>query len=194
MVQVWEGLNEDRERFSPKQFSSYIDSDSLGVSEWILEKGRAWIPGGFFDLCAAGAVNRSIEGSAVATDPGAILHWWEAAKKMRQTYDAKGKLGKLTHTFPSGAVLLRNGSHALVNLQLDIAACEIERYRLSQGHYPESLDLLPNKAGIDPLHGTPFRYERSDDGFHLYSIGPDAVDDGGKEESGSPIERKDWLW
>jgi hypothetical protein len=194
MVQVWEGLNEERSRFSPDQFGSYIGSDDSPVTGWILEKGRAWIPGGFFDLCAAGVLNHAIESSAVAKDPRPILHWWEAAKKIRRTYDAKGKLGKLTHTFPGGAVALRNGCHAVVNLQLDIAACEIERYRLAHGHYPETLDALPDKAGIDPLHGTPFRYERWDDGFRLYSIGPDGVDDGGKEESGSSIDRKDWVW
>ncbi len=194
MVQVWEGLNEERARFSPKQFSYDIDGGNAPVTEWILEKGRGLIPRGFFDLCAAGVANRVIESSAVVKEPGPVLRWWNEAERMRQTYDAKGKLGRLTHTFPGGAVVLRNASHALVNLQLDLAACEIERYRLAHGHYPESLDALPNKAGIDPLHGTPFRYERLDDGFRLYSIGPDGVDDGGEEESGSQIERKDWVW
>jgi hypothetical protein len=194
MVQVWEGLNQDRKRFSPAEFNSYIGSDEAPVTGWILEKGRTLIPGGFFDLCAAGVVNHTIESSAVAKEPGPVLRWWKEAERMRQTHDAKGKLGKLTHTFPSGAVLLRNASHALVNLQLDLAACEIELYRLAHGHYPESLDTLPNKAGIDPLHGTPFRYEKSEDGFRLYSIGPNGVDDGGKEGKGSPLDRKDWVW
>ncbi|MEK7949260.1 hypothetical protein WKV53_02060 [Luteolibacter sp. Y139] len=194
MAQVWEGLNEDRKRFSPKEFSYSFGGDNAPVTDWILEKGRTLIPSGFFDQCATGAINRVIEGSAVAKRPETLTQWWKEAEKMSQAYESKGKLGRLTHTFPGAAVLLKRGTNALVNVQLDIAACEIERFRLEHGHYPESLDQLPNHAGIDPLHGTPFRYEKSDQSFHLYSIGPDGVDDGGKEEQGAQIDQKDWIW
>jgi len=194
MVQAWEGLKEERARFSPSQFSEYIGGNNAPATEWILEKGRTWIPGGFFDRCASGVVDRVIESSAVAKEPGPLLRWWKEAENMRQAYESKGTLGKLTHTYPTGAHLLKAGSHALVCLQLELAACEIERYRLEHGHYPESLDALPNQAAIDPLHGSTFRYERSDGGFRLYSIGPNGVDDGGKEVKGSPLDRKDWVW
>ena len=52
------------------------------------------------------------------------------------------------------------------------------------GRYPTSLDALPQdiKAGAptDPFTGKPIVYAARDDGFTLYSVGPDGRDDGGK--------------
>lgn len=195
MVQVWEGLEKERTRFSAMGISSHFGGNEAPMTEWILEKSSSWIPAGFFDLCASGVVNHVIACSAVANRPGPVIQWWHEAARMRGTYDSKGKLGRLVLTYPGGSLLLRNGCHALVNLRLDLAACEIERHRLEHGRYPDSLEALPHEAGIDPLHGTPFCYEKSDVGFRLYSTGPDGVDDGGEEErGGSPIDRKDWVW
>ncbi len=33
---------------------------------------------------------------------------------------------------------------------------------------------------IDPYSGSEFKYVRTDDGWKLYSVGPDGADDGGK--------------
>jgi hypothetical protein len=58
----------------------------------------------------------------------------------------------------------------------------LERHRLRQGQYPQSLDEIdvPNNASIDFVDGKPLRYQRTKDGhFFLYSIGLDCVDDGG---------------
>ena len=62
----------------------------------------------------------------------------------------------------------------------------IERYRVAnEGQLPKDLEILVPEflASIpaDPFDGQRLRYKRLPSGFVVYSIGPDRVDDGGKE-------------
>jgi hypothetical protein len=60
----------------------------------------------------------------------------------------------------------------------------ILRHKEKSGKFPESLDELA-EAGllktvpIDPFSDKPLVYRRTDDGFTLYSVGWNFVDDGG---------------
>jgi len=49
---------------------------------------------------------------------------------------------------------------------------KIDIYRVTHGEYPESLDLITDEK--DPW-GMPFIYERTEDGFRLFSSGPDRL-------------------
>ncbi len=53
------------------------------------------------------------------------------------------------------------------------------------GHLPESLDrieeMLPDGALIDPFSNAPLVYRPANDGFLLYSVGSNLIDDGGRE-------------
>jgi len=84
-------------------------------------------------------------------------------------------------------------------------ACALERYRLANGEYPETLDELApqfiKKIPHDIIGGEPLHYRRTDDGkFLLYSIGWNETDDGGKEVSphtkngGMDYTKGDWVW
>jgi hypothetical protein len=86
-----------------------------------------------------------------------------------------------------------------------IVACALERYRLAQGQYPESLeDLSPRflqKLPHDLITGAPLKYRRLGDGqFILYSVGWNEKDDGGQvvqpkaEETASEVTEGDWVW
>jgi hypothetical protein len=59
----------------------------------------------------------------------------------------------------------------------------LERYRMSHGHWPESVsDLVPaflSKVPLDPFDAAALRYRKLDDGCVVYSIGADKKDDGG---------------
>jgi len=61
-----------------------------------------------------------------------------------------------------------------------VAVC---RYRVEQGQWPGKLDdLVPDYlivAPTDPFDGKPLRFKSDDDKIVIYSVGPDAVDDGG---------------
>jgi hypothetical protein len=54
------------------------------------------------------------------------------------------------------------------------------------GEYPESLDdLVPgvlSNAIVDPVYGGPLAYRRTEDGFIIYSLGFNGVDDGGSND------------
>jgi hypothetical protein len=84
-------------------------------------------------------------------------------------------------------------------------ACALERCRLAQGNYPETLDALAPRfieaLPPDVIGGQPLKYHRMDNGtFALYSIGWNGTDDGGTvvigKYSGAAIdyEQGDWVW
>jgi hypothetical protein len=60
----------------------------------------------------------------------------------------------------------------------------LEQFRAQTGKYPRSLaKLVPAhiaKIPLDPLAAQPFRYRAQDDGYMLWSVGPNGVDDDGR--------------
>jgi hypothetical protein len=85
-------------------------------------------------------------------------------------------------------------------------ACALERSRLTNGGYPESLEslspLLVKKIPTDVINGEPLHYHRTDGGqFILYSIGRNEKDDGGAvafNDDSNPrsvnLDKGDWVW
>ncbi|HEY5910824.1 MAG TPA: hypothetical protein VJA21_09500 [Verrucomicrobiae bacterium] len=76
-------------------------------------------------------------------------------------------------------------------------ACALERYRLTQGHYPDALAALTpgfiEKPPHDLVGGQSLRYRLTDDGgYLLYSIGWNEKDDGGV--AGKSSEEGDWFF
>jgi hypothetical protein len=67
--------------------------------------------------------------------------------------------------------------------RLTLAALAVERYRLAEGHLPQSLNnLVPAYAEIvpeDPFNGQNLRYRRLKTGFVVYSVNDDLSDNGG---------------
>ncbi len=62
----------------------------------------------------------------------------------------------------------------------------LERWKLDKGQYPDSLDeLVEGKyitaIAMDPYSDGPLIYKIIDDGFTLYSVGPDFKDDSGQQ-------------
>jgi hypothetical protein len=57
------------------------------------------------------------------------------------------------------------------------------RYRLAEGQFPETLQaLVPEYLAAvpeDPIDLQPLRYRRDEEGYVVYSIGTNGVDDGG---------------
>jgi hypothetical protein len=82
-------------------------------------------------------------------------------------------------------------------------ACALERHRLANGKYPDTLAVLvPGlvaKIPHDIINGKPMSYARIDEqDFHLYSVGWNEVDDGGitAHTSDGKEDRDfgDWVW
>jgi hypothetical protein len=86
-----------------------------------------------------------------------------------------------------------------------IVACALERYRLAEGRFPESLEPLSPRflAAMphDVITGAPFIYRRAPDGqFILYSVGWNEKDDGGAivlpggKDHKRDLTEGDWVW
>jgi hypothetical protein len=86
-----------------------------------------------------------------------------------------------------------------------IVACALERYRLAQGQFPESMEALSprflQKIPHDIITGAPLIYRRTADGqFILYSVGWNEKDDGGKvvmtkaNQPSPDLTEGDWVW
>jgi hypothetical protein len=84
-----------------------------------------------------------------------------------------------------------------------LIACGLERYWLTHGAYPDTLDaLVPQylaKLPHDVITGQPLHYRRTPDGlFVLYSVGWNGRDDGGipgtKEGGMQDTKQGDWVW
>lgn len=83
-------------------------------------------------------------------------------------------------------------------------AIALERYRLANGNYPDSLDAIaaqfPNGIPHDIINSEPLHYRRTDDGqFVLYSVGWNETDDGGvvgltSKGQSTDNRRGDWVW
>lgn len=79
---------------------------------------------------------------------------------------------------------------------MSMTSCALERYRLAQGAYPDSLSALVPKyleaVPLDLMDGQPLRYKKRADGwFDLYSVGYNGTDDGGTKMDD---DKGDWIW
>jgi hypothetical protein len=90
------------------------------------------------------------------------------------------------------------------SINLARVAIALERYRLTRGEFPVSLDALApqlmEEIPHDVFNGLPLKYRRINDGqFVLYSIGWNGKDDGGnvafrKNSENVDINQGDWVW
>ncbi|MBL8889167.1 MAG: hypothetical protein JNL67_04265 [Planctomycetaceae bacterium] len=86
--------------------------------------------------------------------------------------------------FPAIAAARQATVRVKVNAESVLTAIAVIRYERENGRLPESLDQLVGpylkSLAMDPLDGKALRYLRKDDGFIIYSVGVNGVDDGGQ--------------
>jgi len=95
-------------------------------------------------------------------------------------------------------------ARAQAEVDLALVACALERYRLQTGRYPDVLaNLTPNLlAAVPPdvVATQPLKYRLTkNNGFLLYSIGWNQIDDGGTPGKTTHREafdprKGDWVW
>jgi len=106
-------------------------------------------------------------------------------------------------TVPSlGAMALRSAD-AQQSLDLAATACALERFKLRQKTYPDTLAaLVPDFMAEQPTDvcrkGEALGYSKTEQGYVLYSVGANQRDDGGrvvfKARGNREIESGDWTW
>jgi hypothetical protein len=109
--------------------------------------------------------------------------------------------------FPAISGVVEKFAREQSSLDLARTAVALERYRLANGNYPDSLDTLApqfiGKIPNDIINGQPLHYRRTDNGqFILYSVGWNETDEGGAVALDGPfgksgnvnINKGDWVW
>ena len=110
-------------------------------------------------------------------------------------------LNKTKHLMKMGrAQLWKNPFTKLQRIEMERhlmrIATQLELYRMKEGDYPNHLTQLPVAVEADFFSGEALRYKLKDDGTpHLWSIGPDQIDDGGlPSQLENHHTRSDLVW
>jgi hypothetical protein len=190
------------------------DEESFGQAESLFGQtlGNSLfrlVPGGWFDQNKVSISRINVELLLTAVD---VEHRIAAPAAVRRTDTESRKR--------SNAVTPYNlFSHSLlpalsrtaercgrVQSLVDLArgAIALERYRLANGQFPETLAALEPKfiakLPHDVINGQPLKYRRTENGsFLLYSVGWNEKDDGGsvvftKDDKNVNWKEGDWVW
>jgi hypothetical protein len=194
-------------------------TEAFGDEIW---KGEAWpnellnllgkagfrlIPAGWFDqnklsLCRlhehylqplVGDREHPVISPAACQQARAVLE-----HQRRRPYDMLSKM-----LLPSLVGISEKSARGQVFADLARVACALERCRLANGQFPDTLDALVPKfiesLPRDVINGQPLKYRRTDDGqFILYSVGWNETDDGGtvglNKYGNWDGKQGDWVW
>jgi hypothetical protein len=95
-------------------------------------------------------------------------------------------------------------AHCQASIDQALIACALEEYRQAHGHLPQTLDQLSpaylNVVPNDVMTGTSLKYRLlSENGFVLYSVGWNEVDDAGQSRADQSTQLQnlregDWAW
>jgi hypothetical protein len=131
--------------------------------------------------------------------PALVKQSQSAVEKQRlRPYDALSRM-----YLPGIAGCAKNFARAQASVDLARLAGALERYRLANGQFPETLEALApkfvDKLPHDVINGQPLKYHRTDDGqFVLYSVGWNQTDDGGQvvltKSGNADMNKGDWVW
>jgi len=131
---------------------------------------------GYFFLGARRGLNKSLE--EVGT-PLYILLAGQEAQDILHGKHPKGEGLLAPVRLPWYAVVGRGD----VSLRATRIRAAIALYQRENGKLPDNLDALCPKflptVPLDPFSGKPLRYEKTQDGWKLWSVGSDLKDDGG---------------
>jgi hypothetical protein len=147
-------------------------------------------------------------------------HGWKEALKASVEYEnwemeMENRIWSHPHYFMalnligSYTSVIRNSIYAQSLANQAVIACALERHRIENGSYPDSLDPLKLTDGkplpLDVMSDKPMGYRKTPDGkYALWCVGFDRKDDGGKRnlDQTQPERTKfsdenysgDWVW
>lgn len=120
-----------------------------------------------------------------AKDPKKLIGSFLSGESPRRVVSRR-MANLLTALLVPAVMAARTAEDRAVTLaRLDQIAFALAAYRADHGSYPKRLAaLVPKyiaKLPADLFTGRPFRYELEDEGFLIYSLGPNMKDNGGKD-------------
>ena len=167
------------------------------------------VPGGWFDQNKLSVSRINVELLLTAVDvergiaaPAAVRRTDEESRKRSRSVTP---YNLFSHTLlPALSRSAEKCGRAQSVVDLARVAIALERHRLANGQFPETLAVLEPKfiatLPHDVINGQPLKYHRTDSGsFVLYSIGWNEKDDGGTvafSKDGKNVNWKegDWVW
>jgi hypothetical protein len=194
MIPLWESWKKDRHAFRNQGSMALEFSDARPIEDMLIRDGVGYLlPAGWFDWNAAELLRTTRQCHALALEPGPVLPWLKEANRLHEEHYSSGdeKKRRLLIAFPYATDPLSSGCRAMVQRDLMLAACAVERSYVEHRTYPAA---LPPGVPQDPLLGQPFGYRLSpDEGFAVYSLGVNGKDEGGKRRAyGNNSD--DWRW
>lgn len=94
----------------------------------------------------------------------------------------------VANVFPALSVAIAIEDRCVARRRMTVLAAALRLHRLQSDNYPDSLVALTpdplEELPIDPFSGEPFRYQRRGDGFVLWSVGENGVDDRANDADG----------
>lgn len=171
-------------RASIGQIDRMGDQDAISERELLKNKFAFFEMAGFFDKDKAfymDVMEQAIR-TAKLGPPGSLA--------LTNEFQAAVETAKEKHYIMSGMFLPALGKAAIkfasgeAEMRIAATALAIEEFRQTNALIPENLQALaPNflpEIPEDPFDGKPLRYIREENGFCLYSVGPDGIDDHGR--------------
>jgi hypothetical protein len=206
-------IDEQTRHFSVKDVMGMAKDSTDFTAENLYGYAAGWfywmMPSGWYGLSKAKLVNFYYQAADECADPIARRFYPEQSDEIARE-SGKGSLlsvGEILRRVASGPVLDCASTFARAQSQIDMErlTCKAERYRLTHGTYPKSLNDLAASLKEDPprdvMSGEPYQYVlRSNERFFFYSVGWNQVDEGGKpgltDDDPKKSDRKkgDWPW
>lgn len=192
-----------------RNFASIGSPTYYPPSEQIRDKLINFAPKGWYVHNKAFIARMHNDYSVPAVDPVGHRVYLDRARDYGTIYEAAitndSTLFIAELVMPEAEKAIVRFANSQVSLDQAVVACALERYQLANGDYPGALDaLVPDfmdSVPSDVIDGEPLRYRREGDGFVLYSIGSNEIDDGGvvglKETHRGRDWRRDegdWVW
>lgn len=177
----------------------------------VADIGGVIIPGGWFrreEMTICRGFQLQLEGISGAETKGISPSQVQAGQDaMTRELGRDGIVGTILHHRLLASALLPSLSRIIVRCaetqtaaNQAAIACALERFRLANGNFPETLDALAPKfiaqLPKDAIDAQPMKYRRTSDGhFILYSVGWNEKDDGGTPGK-TLFDQKDgdWVW
>ena len=116
------------------------------------------------------------------------LRWYDEAAKPSDELasEANRVLAEKTANWPTEHPAARAALQFVerrARMRVVAAALSAECYRIRNGTWPEALTDAEDDVLPDPFDGQKLRYERTDDGRVMYSVGKNQKDDGGERDN-----------
>lgn len=114
------------------------------------------------------------------------------AKRLAEEIPRTALLTRLTA--PSVDSMVRKLQEIEISLDLSLVGLRAEKFRIANGHYPQSPAEIPWEGSLppDPFTGKKLHYKATGENILIYSVGPDLVDNQGNPRK---IKReRDIVW